>query len=453
MAVEVFIASLALFLWVNLEPGVPRAVCYNTILIAGISTVLFNANPLLRFDGYYMLMDWLEIPNLRQRATQYLVYLCERYLFGRREAEQPNASRGERIWFVLFSVTSFFYRILVILAILLFLGEISLLLGLIFAASTAFAWFALPIMKIGNYLVSSPRIRKVRGRAMFASLAVLAGIAALLAVVPVPFRTVAQGVVWVPEEGIVRARAGGFVTKVVATPGTWVDPGDVLIECEDDELRTEVRVLEAQMRELLAKHRQVERESRVQAELLNEQMKVVAENLARARERLGELTITSRARGLFVMPEAGDVYGRFVQKGQTLAHVIDVDTVTVRTLVSQQDIDLVRQATWRVDVRLVERIADSKPALVKRVVPAASDQLPSSAFGSQGGGEVAVDPADQEGRRSVQKYFQVDVELDAEKRPVHIGGHAYIRFHHGWEPIGVQWYRSARQLFLSRLNV
>jgi putative peptide zinc metalloprotease protein len=182
-------------------------------------------------------------------------------------------------------------------------------------------------------------------------------------------------------------------------------------------------------------------------------MKVVAENLARARERLGELTITSRARGLFVMPEAGDVYGRFVQKGQTLAHVIDVDTVTVRTLVSQQDIDLVRQATWRVDVRLVERIADSKPALVKRVVPAASDQLPSPAFGSQGGGEVAVDPADQEGRRSVQKYFQVDVELDAEKRPVHIGGHAYIRFHHGWEPIGVQWYRSARQLFLSRLSV
>ena len=53
----------------------------------------------------------------------------------------------------------------------------------------------------------------------------------------------------------------------------------------------------------------------------------------------------------------------------------------------------------------------------------------------------------------MQKYFQIDVELDTEKRPVHIGGHAYIRFHHGWQPIGVQWYRSARQLFLSRLNV
>jgi putative peptide zinc metalloprotease protein len=453
MVVEVFIASLALFLWLNLEPGILRAICYNTILIAGVSTVLFNANPLLRFDGYYMLMDWLEIPNLRQRATQYLVYLSERYLFGRPEAEMSNASRGERIWFVLFSVSSFLYRILIVLAILLFLGEISLLLGLIFAASTAFAWFVLPTMKIANYLVNSSRIRKVRGRAMVATTAVLGGLAALLALVPVPFRTIAEGVVWVPDEGIVRARAEGFVMKVVATPGTWVRTGDVLIECEDQDLRTQVRVLEGQMRELLAKHRQVVRDNRVQAELIDEQMRFIEQNLARARERLSDLTITSQAPGLFVMPHAENLSGRYVQKGQTLAHVIDSNTVTVRTLVSQQDIDLVRGSTERVDVRLAERLADVIPALVRRVVPSASEELPSPVLGSQGGGQVALDPRDQEGRRAVQKLFQVDVVLDTEKRPVHIGGHAYIRFHHGWEPIGVQWYRSGRQLFLSRLSV
>jgi putative peptide zinc metalloprotease protein len=53
----------------------------------------------------------------------------------------------------------------------------------------------------------------------------------------------------------------------------------------------------------------------------------------------------------------------------------------------------------------------------------------------------------------VQKLFEVDVELDAEQRPVHIGARAYVRFHHGWEPLGMQWYRTARQMFLSRLNV
>jgi putative peptide zinc metalloprotease protein len=453
MAIEVFIASLALFLWINLEPGILRALCYNTIIIAGISTVLFNANPLLRFDGYYMLMDYLEIPNLRQRATQYLIYLCERYLFGRREAEAPMASRSERTWFVLFSVSSFLYRVLVIVAILFFLGEISLLLGLIFAASTAFAWFVLPAMKITNFVFTNPRIRRVRGRAIFATLVTLAVVVALFTAVPLPHRTVSEGVIWVPEEGVVRARADGFVARMVATPGMWVNRGDVLVELEDKELQMQVQVLEAQLRELLARHRQVERENRVQAQLILEQLQYIEESLVRARERTDELTVVSNTRGKFVMPAAADLPGRFVRKGQTLAHVVDVDTVIVRTLVTQQDIDLVRETSRQIDVRLVERVGEVEHAVLTRVVPAASDQLPSPALGREGGGQVAVDPTDQQGKRMVQKLFEVDVELDAEQRPVHIGARAYVRFHHGWEPLGMQWYRTARQMFLSRLNV
>jgi putative peptide zinc metalloprotease protein len=153
------------------------------------------------------------------------------------------------------------------------------------------------------------------------------------------------------------------------------------------------------------------------------------------------------------MPGAGDLPGRFVKKGQTLGHVVDVDTVTVRTLISQQDIDLVREDTRGIDVRLVERIGEVERAVVRRVVPAASDQLPSPALGREGGGQVALDPTDQQGRRMAQKLFEVDVELDAEARPVHVGGRAHVRFDHGWEPLGMQWYRTARQMFLSRLNV
>jgi len=90
---------------------------------------------------------------------------------------------------------------------------------------------------------------------------------------------------------------------------------------------------------------------------------------------------------------------------------------------------------------------------MQRVVPGASNELPSAALGTQGGGVLPVDPTDGEGRKSVQKYFQVDVQLAGEKRPVNIGGRAYVRFDHGWEPLAFQWYRGARQVFLSRLNV
>ena len=104
MLVEVFLAAIAVYVWVAAEPGVLRAVAYNVIAIAGISTILFNANPLLRFDGYHILVDAIEIPNLRQRATTYFQYVVERYGFGRRDAEPPAASPGEKRWFTGISI-------------------------------------------------------------------------------------------------------------------------------------------------------------------------------------------------------------------------------------------------------------------------------------------------------------------------------------------------------------
>jgi putative peptide zinc metalloprotease protein len=132
---------------------------------------------------------------------------------------------------------------------------------------------------------------------------------------------------------------------------------------------------------------------------------------------------------------------------------VNLEVITVRTVVPQQDIDLVRNATADVHVRLAENLAQVNDGHVKRIVPSASDRLPSPALGSQGGGQVALDPSDREGRKSMQKYFQIDVEMPSGEKLLNAGGRAHIRFDHGWAPIGVQWYRRARLLFLSRFNV
>jgi len=339
------------------------------------------------------------------------------------------------------------------MAILVFLGEQSLLLGVIFAALTAFAWLVAPGVKIVNYLLSSPKLRRVRGRAVTASALVTLGVLVVIFGVPIPLRTTGQGVVWLPEEGFARAGADGFVVRVGATPGTWVKPGDLLIETTDPELLTEVKVSEARVQELEAKLREQVVADRVKAEIMEEERKFAMQTLERARERAGELAIKARTEGEFVLPRAPDMPGRYVKKGELLAHVVNSEAIIVRAIVSQQDIDLVRNRTRRVDVRLTEHIADPVKASVKRIVPSATDQLPSAALGTQGGGVAAVDPGDKEGRKTVQKWFLVDVELPVEDRRLHVGGRAYLRFDHGWEPLGLQWYRRARQLFLTRFNV
>ena len=90
---------------------------------------------------------------------------------------------------------------------------------------------------------------------------------------------------------------------------------------------------------------------------------------------------------------------------------------------------------------------------MKRIVPAASERLPSSALGREGGGDLPVDPTDPTGGRAVESVFEAVLELPADVPVAMAGGRVYIRFDHGLEPLGMQWYRRLRQLFLSRFHV
>ncbi len=452
MMVEVALASLALVVWINAEPGLVRLLAYNTIFLAGVSTLLFNLNPLLRFDGYYMLMDWLEMPNLRARATAYLRYLCERYLFGAREVSRPDATAGERAWFVGYAVASTVYRLMVTVAILLFLGELSPLLGILFAAMTAVGMLLVPLVKGLSYLFTSPSIRLVRGRAVAVTAVAFALLTGGLCLAPAPFHTLAEGVVWVPDESVVRAGTDGFVRQIVARPDSLVQPGEVLFVTEHPRLQAEARVLVARVKELQARHTEQRPIDLVKAAIIEEELAYARDQLARTQRRLDDLVVRSRAAGQFILPAPQDLPGRFVKQGEVLAHVVDRRRLAVRTIVPQADIDLVRTQESAVEVRLAERVQARYRAAVTRLVPSAVTELPHAALGTEGGGAIAVDPTDTQGVRTVQRVFQVDLTVSEDVGLIHAGERVHVRFSHGWVPLADQWHRQIRQLFLSRFN-
>lgn len=453
MIVELFLASLALFVWLNVEPGAVRVVVYNILVITGVSTMLFNANPLLRYDGYYILADYLEIPNLRSRSQAYISYLCERYLFGRREAEPGAATPGERRWFVFYGIASFVYRLFVLVAITLFIAGKFFFVGAMLALGGVVAWGIVPAAKILAYLCTSPRLRRVRIRAIAVSAILVAVVVGTICWVPVPLRSRAEGVIWVPERAIVRAGTDGFIDRVVAQPGTRVRQGDVLIVCRDPVLVTRVKVLQFRLQELQTRYTAQWIEDLGKAEVIKEEIAHLEERLARARERVAGLTIRSRTDGTFVVPQVQDLLGQFVRQGAQLAYVLDLTTLTARVVVSQAEIDLVRHRTRGVEVRLAERLAEPLPAAIQREVPAATEKLPSMALGTQGGGHIAMDPFDAQNVKAVQRLFQFDLELPSSLGVVNIGGRVYVRFDHGWEPLVKRWYQQIRQLFLSRFHV
>jgi len=454
MMVELFASALALVLWLNVEDGWVRMIAYDVIWIGAASTLLFNGNPLLRFDGYYMLADAIEIPNLSARSRQYLAYLVMKRLFGMPDARDPVNAPGEARWFIGYGLASFLYQFVIMFGIALFIAGRFFVLGVLLAIFAVVMSIGVPLFRQLSFLLTSPRIAEQRGRAIAIVGGAAVTAAVLVLLVPVPLMTRADGIVWPPEGAHVRARADGFVVQVLAESGDAVERGDPIVLTRDPTLEAELAVREAELRELRARHHSQEQRDRVRAQITREEIATAKASLARARERVGDVIIRSPTDGRFVAPQASaDLVGRFLKQGQLVGYVVGDSVPTARVVVPQSDIALVRERTRSVELRLSERPAHPLRSSIQREVPAATHRLPSAALGTRAGGRVAVDPMDADGVNTLERVFQLDVALPAEAGAHRIGGRVHVRFHHGSEPIAARVYRALRRVFLRRLGV
>jgi putative peptide zinc metalloprotease protein len=450
MAVELVIAAVALFLWVDMQPGVLRAVLFNVMLIAGVSTVLFNANPLLRFDGYYILSDLIDIPNLRQRAQQYLGAALQRRVFGVAN-DAVQATPREAAWFVFFSIASFIYRLTVTFAIALFVGTHYFAVGVLLALWAVASGIVAPVLWLVGFIAFSPRLRRKRTRAALTSGAAALALFVLLFLVPLPSWTNAQGVLWDAEQSVVRGGADGFVQRIAAQPGSRVRRGDALIEAADPLLPPRLKMVQAEKEAAEARY-QAERVENVAASLITlEKVKALDVDLHRLEERTRELVVRAPADGVFALAAPENLPGRYLKQGEPFAHVIPEGRVTCRVLITQQSVDLVRSGTREVTARLAERPRDTVQGRILREVPLAMDRLPSLALSQLGGGDVALDPRTG-AAKTLLTHFEFEIELLTE-RPVGAGGRVYLRFDHEPESAARQLWRAAQQLYLKLFAV
>ncbi len=452
MMIELVLAAIAFFVWMLAEPGTVRAVAFNIMLIAGVSTLLFNGNPLLRYDAYYILSDLVEIPNLATRAMRYLGFLFERYVFGAREIEEPEGTPGEKAWFVFYGIGSFLYRIVVVVAIILFIAGEFFVIGVVLALWAVVAMAVVPISKTVHHLATSPRLARHRRRVAAVCFGALTVVVVFVLWVPVPFRTQTEGVIWLPEQQMVRARANGFLARYLVEPGSRVQPGVALIESVDPVLDAEIRLAQAKVAELDAQFANHFITDRVQAQITQEALDRELAGLQRAVDRGADLIARSQSAGAFTVPHPADLPGRYFRKGEMVGYVIEPAQPRARVIVQQAEVDVVRLATNEVEIRTAARIERVVKARIVRQVPGGNEELPSKALSTEGGGTVPIDPRDPKGTKTMQRVFQLELELDAPATVLY-GGRVYVRFDHVPEPLGTQWYRGLRRLFLTRFNV
>lgn len=451
--VELLLAAIALVVWVHVEHGIVHAIAYNVILIGSVSTLFFNGNPLLRFDGYYFLADAIEVPNLGSRSNNYLGYLIQRYGFGIKNAKSPANTSGERFWMFTYGLSSFFYRMFIVAVIALVVAEKFFIVGVLLATWALSTMIGVPLYKRIKFLLSNPSVTGHRVRAIMLTTSFVVLLLSFVFLAPFPYATRAEGVIWPPEDSMVRPGTNGFCREVLVKSDQWVKSGDPLIVSEDPLLESEKHILEARLQELKARYLSLRYTERAKAMIHKEEIVSVKKELARIRELESQLTIRSQVEGKLILSRLEDMKGRFLRRGELIGYVVDFPLNTVRVVVPQDNIGLVKEKTVKVEVRLAENIAGVSEALVYREVPAATDKLPSVALGFAGGGEVPVDPRDKEGTKAFDSVFQLDLILSDQFNMQKIGERVFVRFDHGAVPLAKQWYYFFRQLFLRRFSV
>lgn len=449
---ELFVAALALFVWLAVEPGLVRDVAFNAMLIGTVSTLLFNANPLLRFDGYYVLQDLAEIPNLYSRSSRFYLYLIQRYLFGIESVRSPVTATGETVWFAVYGLAAFIYRLFILAVIVLFLAEEYLFIGIALGAWALGTQVVLPLYRGSRFLLEGSLLAGRRARAITVSAIVVGSLSSILLLVPVSLNSHAEGVVWVTEQALVHSGAEGFVEDVLVESGTSVEANTPLVRMSAFSLEAQISKLEARRRELQIRSAAERMKQRVKSELIHSELLSVEAELAMLRAQQDALIVRSQVAGVFVLPDESRFAGSYLRKGELIGYVISPERLIVRAVVPQSKIGLVRQQVSQVEVRVAERLGEAVTAHVSRETPAGSKVLPSRVLGTAGGGAIAVKMSESDGTTAAEEVFQIDLSLPENFKVTGVGERAYVRFDHGAEPLAHQWLRSGRQLLLSRLD-
>ena len=449
--VEAFIAALAMWVWVYSEPGILRSVAFNTLLIAGVSTILFNGNPLLRFDAYYVLSDYLEIPNLAQRGNKYIGYLWKKYLFFFKDEDSPAYVSSENGWLGFYAIASFAYRIFITFTIVIFVISELFFIGVLLAILAIYNMLGKPIMSIIKYLFTDRKVQKNRGRVASVITLVAVVLLTLLFIVPVPRMTVVHGVVSAPEESRVIAKSNGFIKQVEVNSGELVSKDQVLLRSENDALGAEVEQSVGRVKELMARYQAALGTNRQnEVEIISRELGQAKNELARGVEEQEFLNIKSPVEGRFHLALSVEPMDRFIPRGTLVGYVLKTGEYRVRAVVGQDDIQAVRGDVRSVTVRAAEQFDIVMDASLTGGVPRAQKELPSAALSVDGGGEFALDPASQERVESFDPVFLFDLKLrDGNYR---IGERVYVRFEHSPEPIGYRIYRSFRRTLLRELE-
>jgi putative peptide zinc metalloprotease protein len=462
-------AALPAWLWLHARgDGALADALFALLAITGVSTVLFNANPLQRFDGYFLVVDALGLPNLAPRSRQWWLAALRRRVLGLAPTQDDAlpVARGEAGWLVAYAPLAWLYGTALAAAATLWLAGLWWPLGAAGGALLALQALRGPLLFARD--LHRAAIAQRRGARRWRRAVLATGlVAAAVLLAPCPRRTIVEGVVWPADEAQLRAGEDGFVEAVAVRDGEAVDAGQVVLRLANPALAAKIARQSAHVAALEAALIDAQLSGDAPAPEANAgdaraELAAAQAELDRLHERAAGLEVRAQAAGHVALGPVDDLPGRWFHRGALVGQVLTAAPPTVRMAWRQADLDALApaQAPARpVTVRLAGSRDVARAAVVSRDGMGAVARLPSAALSERHGGPIATDPKDTDDLRPLEPVVLVDVRLAPTPREgaaaaadARVGERAWVRLDEGFAPLAWQWAQDAQRAIARRIE-
>jgi putative peptide zinc metalloprotease protein len=477
MYVELVIASIATYIWWFSDSGtIVNQLALSTMFVCSVSTLMFNANPLMRYDGYYILSDLTEIPNLRQKATTILSRKAGKWCLGLKEPDDPFLPERHQIFFALYSVASAVYMWLVTFSILYFLYKVLepyrlQIIGQILAGFSLVSLVGMPLYKLGRFFYLPGRIDQVKKPRLFATLGVLAVIAAAIVFIPLPYRIVTPMEIRPRNPDTVYVSVPGRIAQVFVKPGETVVAGQKIAQLENLDLEKKIVDLQSRREKLLARRESLEEQRLIPGgtaiDPVAETVKMldsITEQLNKAVEEKSRLTLVAPKSGTIFVPESrpekpGDDIelaawsgtpldpinlGAMLEKSE-FCQIGNPHLMNAVVVVDQTDIDFV-QPNQVVDVKIDVLPHETFSTKVEFVSPEPMEFM-SKQLSNKGYGDVETVTDERGQEKPINTMYPVEAILEDPEGIVRPGMRGRAKIHAGYQTLGQRGWRWLKRTF------
>jgi len=423
MIVEIFFASIAAYIWAFSEAGLIKTLAFNTMVISGVSTIVFNANPLLRYDGYYILCDLIGSPNLAQRARQTWLFLIQKYVYGVPTLRAPYIrDKTELRMMLVYHALAVPYRLSVTLGILLLISSQYLSVGLLLAFGFGVLWLIWPVVKCAWFLMTSPVLLGRRSRALSISLGAVAAILLLIGAIPLPASSTLPAVVESVGMEVVRVDSAGYVASVNAVPGQVVFEGDVLVVLSNPSLDADARAAHARAAYARAARDDAASRNAASLRIADSILERAESEIAEYERRIDALQIRAHTSGMYAAGggtglDILNLPGRYLDRGMIIGVIIPEESLVVRAAVTDAKagavIPVLNRGNVPAEVRLIGEAGRTIDGTVERIWPAGSRDLELLQFSAVTGGDLLTNPKQSD--QTLETFTLLDVRPGSEE--------------------------------------